>query len=138
MEFSEKLVAPCGMNCGICAAYLRKRKPCPGCRMPENEKPPTRVYCKIKNCDLFRGGETVFCYECQIMPCDRLKHLDKRYRTRYDMSMVENLAYIRRNGLGKFLIGEQQKWKCTKCGGVICVHSKLCNNCGYKINRMEE
>ncbi len=27
MEFSNKfsLVAPCGMNCGICRAYLRKK-----------------------------------------------------------------------------------------------------------------
>ena len=26
------LIAPCGMNCSLCRAYGRERKPCPGCR----------------------------------------------------------------------------------------------------------
>jgi hypothetical protein len=35
MESSNKLhlVAPCGMNCGICRAYLREKNKCPGCRV---------------------------------------------------------------------------------------------------------
>ncbi len=27
------LIAPCGMNCGICLAYLRTKNVCPGCRV---------------------------------------------------------------------------------------------------------
>jgi hypothetical protein len=28
----KELVAPCGMNCGICIAYLREKNKCPSCR----------------------------------------------------------------------------------------------------------
>jgi hypothetical protein len=27
------LIAPCGMNCGVCMAYLREKNKCPGCRL---------------------------------------------------------------------------------------------------------
>ena len=36
-----------------------------------------------------------YCYECDGFPCARVKRLDKRYRTKYEMSMIENLEYIR-------------------------------------------
>ena len=28
----SELIAPCGMNCGICYGYLREKNKCPGCR----------------------------------------------------------------------------------------------------------
>jgi uncharacterized radical SAM superfamily Fe-S cluster-containing enzyme len=34
------LIAPCGMNCSICSAYLREKNKCPGCRLMNIE------YCK--------------------------------------------------------------------------------------------
>ena len=30
--FDPDLIAPCGMNCNICMAYLREKNKCPGCR----------------------------------------------------------------------------------------------------------
>jgi hypothetical protein len=36
-----------------------------------------------------------YCYECDEFPCARVKRLDKRYRTKYEMGMIENLEYIR-------------------------------------------
>ena len=36
-------------------------------------------------------GKVQYCYECAEFPCRSLKHLDKRYRTNYRMSMIENL-----------------------------------------------
>lgn len=37
------LIAPCGMNCSICMAYLREKNKCPGCRGNDIDKPITRV-----------------------------------------------------------------------------------------------
>lgn len=36
--------------------------------------------------------------------------MDKRYRTKYHMSMIENLDYIKEFGMEKFLTKEGGKW----------------------------
>jgi hypothetical protein len=127
-EFS--LIAPCGMNCRVCRAYLRDKNKCPGCRINDINKPITRAGCKIKNCKVFRNSKAKFCFECDNFPCALLKYLDKRYRTKYDMSMVENLEHIKKFGIRKFIRNEKARWTCPKCGGVICVHKGYCLSCG--------
>ena len=47
---TKQLIAPCGMNCSICMAYLREKNKCLGCRMPDPNMPISRARCKIKNC----------------------------------------------------------------------------------------
>lgn len=126
------LIAPCGMNCCICMAYLRKKNKCPGCRIEAN-KPVTRVICKIKTCETLTKNELEFCFECENFPCKNLKHLDKRYRTRYSMSMIENLENIKKLGVEEFLRNEKIRWACPECGGTICVHKGNCYNCGKKM-----
>ena len=37
------------------------------------------------------------------MPCETLDRLDRRYRSRYGVSMVENLREIREKGIEKLL-----------------------------------
>ncbi len=129
-SFDETLlVAQCGMNCAVCIAYLRKNNKCPGCRAPNEKKPKTRVTCKIKTCEFFKNPEAKFCYQCPNFPCANLKHLDKRYRTKYHMSEIENLENIKKMGLAKFLSDEKARWTCPACGGTICVHSGQCVNC---------
>jgi hypothetical protein len=124
------LIAPCGMNCGICWAYLRDKNKCPGCMANDPNKPITRLKCKIKNCKTLQNGKMRFCLECVNIPCEPLKHLDKRYRTKYNMSMVENLEFIKNFGIRKFIKNEKARWTCPKCGGVICVHKGYCPGCG--------
>jgi len=115
----KDLIAPCGMNCAICRAYLRQKNPCHGCRDAALNKPETRIHCRLRVCEKRTGD---FCYTCAEFPCDRLKHLDKRYRTRYGMSEIENLEYIRDNGIRKFLTKEREKWVSEQ--GIFCVHDK--------------
>jgi hypothetical protein len=127
------LIAPCGMNCGICMAYLRDKNKCPGCReIKKGNK--TRFGCIIRNCKHLKKTKSGFCYECEIFPCARMKRLDKRYRTKYDMSMFENLEFIRDKGIDRFLKAQRKKYKCPKCGGVMCVHRKKCLECEKKKN----
>jgi len=131
----EELIAPCGMNCGICSAFLAKTHDiksrdvrmgyCAGCR-------PRGKQCAWikKRCEYI--GHLTYCYECPEFPCKTLQHLDTRYRTLFRMSMIENLNFIKENGLEKFLAKEQAKWQCPDCGGTICCHNGLCFNCSLE------
>ncbi|MDD5397722.1 MAG: DUF3795 domain-containing protein [Dehalococcoidia bacterium] len=104
--FDERLVAPCGINCGICKAFLRKKNPCYGCNFVHDNHPKTIVLCQLRTC---RKRAAKYCFSCDAFPGHRLKHLDKRYRTRYDMSEIENLEFIRDNDIKKFLEREHDR-----------------------------
>ena len=131
----EELIAPCGMNCGICMAYLRKERRCAACHDDDTNKAVTVTRCIIKNCDTVKISKSGFCFECAEYPCKRLRQLDKRYRTKYAMSMIENLESIKNIGLVAFVEKENERWRCSKCGGVICVHRGYCYECGEKANK---
>jgi len=129
-----ELIAPCGMNCALCSSYLALQNDlkkqgfgmsyCAGCR-------PRGKNCAFmkKSCALLGNGLVKFCYECGQFPCARLKRLDKRYRTFYHMSMIDNLMFLRDNSVRKFLSEQKSKWRCPKCGQTVCCHNGLCYNC---------
>lgn len=132
--FTKELIAPCGMNCGLCVSFqfgkhdLNKlgyhRRYCPGCR-------PRGKNCLFmsKSCDLLKKGSVQFCFECPSFPCLRLQQLDKRYSTKYGMSMIENLRLINTKGIDRFLKEEEDKWKCPDCGEAVCCHTGFCLIC---------
>lgn len=126
------LIAPCGMNCSICRAYLRNKNKCPGCRLFNKNEPVTIAKCKIKNCITFKRSKSKYCFECKEFPCVRIKYMDKRYRTKYNMSTIENLENIKKIGVREFINYEKIRWACSQCGGTICIHSRYCYNCGKK------
>ncbi|MFA5021914.1 MAG: DUF3795 domain-containing protein [Patescibacteria group bacterium] len=129
----SNLIAPCGMNCGICLGYLREKNKCLGCRGINKNKLDSCRKCSIKNCQILKKNKMFFCSDkCEKFPCARLKNLDKRYRTKYKMSMLENLEFIKNNGIRMFVKKEKSKWACKKCDGTICVHRGFCLNCGNK------
>ena len=135
-KFTPELVAPCGMNCAICRGYIAythgiprvkgKITYCAGC-LP-----------RAKNCYIKRGCKKLSklqirsCSECETMPCEKLEHLDRRYRERYGMSMVENLKLLKAKGMDEFLKCQAEKYACPNCGDVFCVHDAKCLACGYK------
>ncbi|NPV90757.1 MAG: DUF3795 domain-containing protein [Firmicutes bacterium] len=123
------LIAPCGMNCGICLGYLRDKNHCPGCRGMDNYK---NVRCVIRKCEHRQKTESGFCSECGRFPCARMKQLDKRYRTRYAMSMFANLIEIKEAGMDEFIRSQVGRYTCKDCGGTICVHRGYCWSCKGK------
>lgn len=124
------MIAPCGMDCGICAGFLREKNKCPGCNGIDINKPRYCVSCIIKNCEQLKKNNSKYCFDCETYPCKRLKQLDKRYRTKYHMSMIENLKNIRDHGIREFVRNEKIRWACTDCGNVVCVHNLKCSKCG--------
>lgn len=65
------------------------------------------------------------------MPCANLDRVDRRYRKRYDVSLVGNLGELERNGMKGFIEAQGAKYKCPACGDVICVHDGKCYVCNY-------
>jgi len=125
-EMVEEQIAPCGANCLLCMAYLRTRNHCPGCRFDDTNKAKSCIQCRIKNCTELKDNNLHYCSECNKFPCEKIKHLEKRYRKNYSYSMIESLNYLMANGIANHLKNEKEKWNCKKCGGVICVHRGFC------------
>ena len=85
--------------------------------------------CIIRNCEYFEESGKKYCFSCPQYPCARLKQLDRRYRGKYSMSMLENLEYIKTNGVRKFVKKEKDRWKCVECGELISCHWRVCASC---------
>jgi hypothetical protein len=132
--FKKKQIAPCGMNCGTCIAFLRSKNNCPGCREISEDKALSVKKCKVTNCDHLKATKSKFCFECEKFPCARIKQLDKRYKTKYHTSFIENLQMIKQKGLEDFLSFESKRRTCRNCGSVLCVHRSHCLTCMKNAN----
>jgi hypothetical protein len=62
-----------------------------------------------------------------------IKRLDKSYRKRYNISLIENAIRIKAVGTAIFLAEERAKWICKHCGGAISLHDGVCSDCGEKL-----
>jgi len=131
-SIKSSLIAPCGMNCRLCHAYIREKKVCPGCYGNDNLKSKSCAMCRIKNCEIIQAGKVRYCFACEKYPCANLNHLDKRYRTKYGMSMIDNLEVIKHSGMRNFIKQEKERWACSTCGEIICVHKESCIFCGTR------
>jgi hypothetical protein len=133
-SFKQELFAPCGMNCNVCSAYLALQYDvksngiqipyCIGCK-------PCDKKCAFlkKRCNRLMNHTVQFCYECPEYPCENLRRIDTRYQTLFRMNLLENLTDIKESGIKKFVETQEEKWRCTTCGGVICCHNGLCFQC---------
>jgi hypothetical protein len=134
VKFDKILIAPCGMNCGTCIAYLREKNRCPGCRIYSADKAISIQRCIIPKCVHLVKTTSKFCYECEKYPCKRLKQLDKRYRTKYKTSFIENLLMIKEKGIKNFLSFESERRTCPNCGSALSVHRSFCIACKINLN----
>lgn len=126
------MIAPCGMNCALCVGYLREKNRCGGCVTGSASTPNYCRKCIIRNCDKLKEAKRPYCFDCDTFPCKRLRQLDKRYRTRYGMSMLDNLESIRNSGIRQFVRDEKERWTCRQCGAVVSVHRQDCLFCGQE------
>ena len=138
--FKPELVAPCGINCGVCKWYLAysrgvpkekgKVSHCAGCR-------PREKNCFIKRgCKKLLANQVQFCHECTEMPCKNLARLENRYRERYATSLVGNLNELKENGMEQFLKNQETRSKCSNCGDVISINDRKCYACGKTMPRL--
>ena len=125
------MIAPCGVNCLACSAYLDRKKPCFGCRAPIEQI--TRKSCRDcvkKECAFEKGIQ--WCFECHSFPCSRIKSLNKRYKQNYGVDLVQNGLNARQD-MNAFLQAQQEQFTCNFCGGIIDQHHQRCSECGSTV-----
>ncbi len=129
-KVNPRMLAPCGINCTVCYVHLRTKKNCGGCRVESPHKPDRCRVCAIKTCAEQKGRG--LCFRCPEFPCVRIKNLDKSYRLRYGVSLIENGRALQKVGIKAFLQADLKHWTCAQCGGVVILHDGLCSECGHK------
>lgn len=122
MQHTERttLVAPCGIDCGICELYTcrynqqlyahllsrgipKERIPCNGCRSIQGNCPVIPSTCDTYLC--VKEKDVQFCYECNEFPCVRLHPSADRADVLPHNLKVYNLCTIRQKGIEKFIEG---------------------------------
>lgn len=127
-EIPATMPAPCGMDCWVCYAHLKKKRPCLGCRGQDDAKPEHCRKCEIKTCALEQGLD--FCFSCSTFPCTKINRLDKSYRQRYQTSLIDGAMRLKTVGAEQYLREEREKWLCADCGGAVSLHGRTCSECG--------
>lgn len=134
------LIAPCGINCGVCGGYLSFkydlksqgiRGGCLGCRPRGKGCSPA----KSGYCQKLMLMQVRFCYECEKFPCAQNQRIDDNYRKMCNISNIENLEMIRDKGMAYLLQKEKVRWQCPKCGATLC-NSGICFNC--EVDKLKE
>ena len=112
------LVAPCGIDCGICELYTCRadarlfsaltargipveKIPCDGCRPIEGKCPIIKEDCETFKCVMEKKVE--FCFECSEFPCVKLHPSSKRAEVLPHNMKVFNLCTIKRDGVEAFV-----------------------------------
>lgn len=57
-------------------------------------------------------------------------NLEKSYKQRYQVSLVDNSLNAKERGLTQFMKQDRRRWTCRRCGGVISLHDQECSECG--------
>ncbi len=112
-----RLLAPCGIDCGICELYLSRDDeqlrvylisrgipeesiPCEGCRNTEGHCPVIGSQCETYACGV--ENDVKYCYECQDFPCAKLHPSADRADVLPHNLKVFNLCTIKRDGEEEF------------------------------------
>jgi hypothetical protein len=114
----QNLVAPCGIDCGMCELYAcrdnqelltylktagipEEKLPCDGCRDIKGDCPVIPVTCATYTCA--EQKKVSFCFECQEFPCVKLHPSSDRANILPHNMKTYNLCTIKRDGLQKFI-----------------------------------
>lgn len=118
MEDRLNLVAPCGLDCGICELYLSRdnRKlmdmlvsmgipeevlPCDGCKSNKGDCPVIKGKCDTYACSKEKGVS--FCTYCDDFPCMRLAPVADRANTLPHNIKMYNLCLINKHGVEELI-----------------------------------
>lgn len=94
---NERVIAPCGVDCGGCEAYLKE---CNGCTSLEG-KPSWLPYIEKEVCPLYECPVTEHqyetCAECPELPCQKFKDLRDPSMTdeQFEQGIQERLRVLK-------------------------------------------
>jgi hypothetical protein len=144
---NEKLVAPCGLFCGACPAYIATHvnnaqaaaskpepgsKPslrdmqCDGC-LGGGRLPAHAPKCAIRICAVEKT-KTGRCSECQEFPCSLITDFNND-GILHHAEVLENLRQLRKMGIDDWTKREDAHWQCPKCQARLGWYDAECPKC---------
>jgi hypothetical protein len=113
-----KLLAPCGLDCGVCELYTCKDDPalmdqlisrgilkdmthCPGCRAVKGHCPVLSEQCNTYNC--VKSNNIDYCFECEEFPCVTLHPAADQANTLPHNLKIYNLCQLMNLGPESFI-----------------------------------
>jgi len=148
MEIDERLLAPCGLYCGVCAVRIayrddnRKFKErlmgtyglsnpedvrCQGCLSDDRF-----LYCEvcpIRDCCAEKGVEG--CHQCDDWPCEFIENFPYPVGKKV---MLRAIPTWREMGTEKWVEMEEERYHCPQCGYVLFRGAKRCRNCSVEVD----
>ncbi len=146
----RKLVGICGIYCGTCPSYLAQQQNdiaeleqrarernftieevrCNGCH--SDKVMPTCVECKsgFRKCASEHG--VTWCFECADFPCQRLedfKHVHIENGISHHEHLIEELQYIKDNGMDAWLEKRDREGRCPQCRKLLYWSVRDCPDC---------
>ncbi len=150
MEVNEKMLAPCGLYCGVCGVYYATRDKnqkfldklanmyksnmeeagelsassieCMGC-LSDKVSIFCQV-CKIKKCTKEKGYAG--CHQCDEFPC---KFIDEFPMPVGKKVILRAIPYWKKWGTEKWVSDEEARYHCPECDHELFRGAKRCNKC---------
>lgn len=113
METKLTLYGKCGLYCGICSDYLKKKE-CSGCGCTCEQCAAHWHHqaCQIYRCAEGRGFDT--CAQCLELPCTTLIQFTYDPKWRTHRPVIENCRRIKHIGLAAWLDEQETFWQDEK------------------------
>lgn len=148
MEVDRKLLAPCGLYCGVCAILIAHRDNnekfkerlvnvyglkstdevrCEGCLSDD-----LFLYCQvcaIRNCCEEKGIEG--CHQCDEFPCQFIDEFPMPVGKKV---MMRAVPAWRELGTEKWVEEEERRYHCPQCGYSLFRGAKRCRDCGSEVD----
>jgi len=136
---NEILVAPCGLYCGACRAYLaslenndqskpgaKPSTPCDGC-LGGGRAPAHISKCEIRSCAA-KKTKTGRCSECAEFPCKIITNFNND-GVQHHSEVLANLGQLRKMGIKDWAKYEDDRWTCSKCRTKQSWYDAECPQC---------
>ncbi|MDY6795098.1 MAG: DUF3795 domain-containing protein [Actinomycetota bacterium] len=148
MIVDERLLAPCGLYCGVCAVLIAHHDDndkfkerltgvyglksvedihCKGCLSDD-----LFIFCEscpIRECCKDKGIEG--CHQCDDFPCEFIEKFPLEVGKRV---IIRAIPYRREVGTEKWVEDEEKRYICPHCGYVLFRGVKRCRNCKAEVD----
>ena len=154
----EPLAAVCGLYCGACGVYRARRDnnakrleyvlkawnmpqdeaQCDGCLGGGALTPYCRD-CKMRQCAAQKPG-VIRCGDCPDFPCSLITDFNND-GMRHHAEAIKNLKHLSAIGAEKWIVEQEERWRCPECGARMHWYERSCYSCGanqpYRLPRLD-